>query len=156
MFEAQQTLTEKSSALNNQLNALREEETRLQGINRDLDQRIIALKEWIAVESVKPVPPIEELVKPGDTWSKQLIEAVAADAAITDTLDCLSAALRDDRIDLANWVKIVRNISRKQFFERALAKKIMQKQAENGLHSSHSQQPAIAPAVMAGVAPAWK
>jgi ESCRT-I complex subunit TSG101 len=50
--------------------------------------------------------------------------------AIEDTFYILDKALTDGRIDLQNFVKIVRSLSRKQFYERALASRIIQKQVE--------------------------
>ncbi len=63
-------------------------------------------------------------------YTCRLLECCAEDSGIDDTLYCLDRALADDRIDIANFLKITRQLARKQFAARALALKIHNKLTE--------------------------
>lgn len=63
-----------------------------------------------------------------DTWSQQLLECIAHDQAVDDTLAMLDRELADDHIELVDFLKQVRNLARTQFESRALSHKIFEKQ----------------------------
>jgi len=76
---------------------------------------------WLNEYENKQLADVDALVYPKDTWSAQLLDAVAEDAAITDTLFVLDRAIVAERIDLRTFLKQVRKLATQQFEARALA-----------------------------------
>ena len=66
----------------------------------------------------------EDLVVPSTKLSEQLLNVTAEDAAIEDIYGSIDVALRQGKIDLETSISTVRALARKQFYARALAKKI--------------------------------
>jgi len=64
------------------------------------------------------------------------MDLVSEDSAITDTLYVLDRALAEDRIDLKTFLKQVRKLASKQFFVRATAKQIVDRQKEKQVHDN--------------------
>lgn len=85
---------------------------------------------WIEINQGKDINNLsaDELIMPRDTWSKQLIENAAMDHAIEDTFYELDDALNKGLINLEEFLKHTRRLGREQFFARALAMKIHEKQ----------------------------
>lgn len=101
---------------------------------------------------------VEDVVVPPTRLQAQLLEAVAEDAAIEDVHFHLLAALKAGRIDLDSMLKEVRELSRRQFRARALARKIDaalaakaaaegSSQASGSRPVSGAMQPLIAPGI---------
>jgi Vps23 core domain/UEV domain len=67
---------------------------------------------------------IEDVVVPSTKLTEQLLNATAEDAAIEDIYGSIDEALRQGKIDLETSIATVRALARKQFYARALAKKI--------------------------------
>lgn len=57
--------------------------------------------------------------------SIRLIDLVAEDAAISDTLYQLNRALHNEKIDLERFLKATRILAREQFMKRALVERIL-------------------------------
>ena len=57
----------------------------------------------------------------------QILDAFAQDAAIEDAVYGLGEVLRAGRLDCSNYLKKVRNLSRKQFLQRVVMCKCEQK-----------------------------
>lgn len=55
----------------------------------------------------------------------RLIDLVAEDAAISDTLYQLNRALHNEKIDLERFLKATRILAREQFMKRALVERIL-------------------------------
>jgi ESCRT-I complex subunit TSG101 len=56
---------------------------------------------------------------------RRLIDLVAEDAAISDTLYQLNRALHNEKIDLERFLKATRILAREQFMKRALVERIL-------------------------------
>lgn len=102
----------------------------LKNLKGELEVANATMESWL--DANKDSPPIDLLktVEPQNVWTKQLIEAVAQDSAIDDTLYCLDRALGEDAITFKNYLKQVRKLTREQFFKRALTQKIVTKQRQ--------------------------
>jgi len=100
-----------------------EETNDLNILKNELETANSKLQTWL--DANKDSPPVDLLktVEPRNVWTKQLIEAVAQDSAIDDTLYCLDRALGEDAINFKNYLKQVRKLTREQFFKRALTQK---------------------------------
>lgn len=107
-------------------------------LKSELETANTILQTWL--DANKDSPPVDLLktVEPQNVWTKQLIEAVAQDSAIDDTLYCLDRALGEDAINFKNYLKQVRKLTREQFFKRALTTKIVQKQRQYRERSERS------------------
>ena len=57
----------------------------------------------------------------------QILEAVAVDSAIDDAIYTLGSSLHQGNIECEVYLKKVRNLSRKQFLQRAIVQKCKQK-----------------------------
>ena len=84
---------------------------------------------------------VDELVWCRDTWSAQLLSAVAMDVALDDTMTALDRALSEGALDCERFVKLLRGLSRQQYFTRALATRLQQRQGEARQSPSMQQQP---------------
>lgn len=110
----------------------------LKELKSELENANTKLQTWL--DANKDSPPVDLLktVEPQNVWTQQLIEAVAQDSAIDDTLYCLDRALGEDAINFKNYLKQVRKLTREQFFKRALTQKIVQKQRQQRERSERS------------------
>lgn len=67
---------------------------------------------------------VDDVIVPSDSCSRQMVECVAADMAIEDTLYALGVAVREGCVPFDAYLKKVRVLSREQFFHRFAAAKI--------------------------------
>jgi ESCRT-I complex subunit TSG101 len=106
------------------------ETNELKKLKGELEEANVKIESWL--DENKDNPPLDLLttVEPENVWTKQLIEAVAQDSAIDDTLYCLDRALGEDSITFKNYLKQVRKLTREQFFKRALTQKIVARQKQ--------------------------
>jgi len=122
--------------------AIEQQTNDFKNLKGELETANATIETWL--DENKDSPPIDLLttVEPQNVWSKQLIQAVAQDSAIDDTLYCLDRALGEDAINFKNYLKQVRKLTREQFFKRALTQKILEKQRqfrEQSERSAHYQ-----------------
>ncbi|KAJ1569886.1 hypothetical protein HK096_011063 [Nowakowskiella sp. JEL0078] len=89
----------------------------LQSKNRELVE---------SIESIKSQPDanVDEAITGGTVLNNQLLDVVAEDHAIDDTIQMLFEALDKHDTELAIFLKHVRSLAREQFMKRALIKKI--------------------------------
>lgn len=93
------------------------------------------LSQWLREnEHADGTIEVDSAIYVKDTWSKQLLDAVAVDHSIEDTLYELDRSLQDDRIECDQFLKVVRKRARDQFMARALQIKIMNKQQQQAGH----------------------
>lgn len=59
-----------------------------------------------------------------EVLNARLIDLVAEDNALSDTMYHLTRALEAERIDLDRYLKAVRSLSREQYMKRALIERI--------------------------------
>ncbi|KAI0030752.1 UEV domain-containing protein [Vararia minispora EC-137] len=112
--------------------AIRDEQARL-GAVRDVCAGVVermrrAVKdaeERVAEMRRKGEPPVDELVCSTSIVHNQLIDLVADDNAIEDTMYHLHRALNAGRIDLDRFLRTTRVLAEEQFMKRALAEKIL-------------------------------
>lgn len=104
---------------------LRQKETLEAEIQRiqDFKEKIIELAQ------ISGPLPAEELAKPEGPISTQLFHLTAEDLAYQDTIYSLSTAFNEGKtsLDLAVYLKTIRDLARKQFMARALRVKIRTK-----------------------------
>jgi len=109
---------------------MKQELDELQQLKTDLQTANVCLQSWLDKNSNKKPINLVEAVEPATGWTKQMMESVAKDCAIDDTLYSLDRALGEDLIDFKMYFKQVRKLLRQQFFHRALAQKIKLKQKQ--------------------------
>jgi len=95
-----------------------------------LEQETAKAQQELA-ESKRAPPSVDELIVPTDPLSEQLIDAVAAAAAKEDLMYHLQRALSEKKIDCDTFLKVVRQQARKQFFDKALVKKILRAKSQS-------------------------
>lgn len=91
-----------------------------------LEQTVEAAKQRIAELHAREEPDIDGVLSATSLVGNQLIELVAEDNAIEDTLYHLGRALNSEVLDLDRFLKQTRFLAREQFMRRALAQKISQ------------------------------
>ncbi|PWY99571.1 UEV-domain-containing protein [Testicularia cyperi] len=89
-----------------------------------LEETVTQTRERIAFLKGKEEPDPDSMVLATSIVGNQLVELVAEDNAIEDTLYQLGRALNAERIDLDRFLKQTRMLAREQFMKRALAHKI--------------------------------
>merc|ERR1711933_700144 len=95
---------------------------------QNLQIKIEATEQWLSANEKKEEIDIDEVVVPSDVWSKQCIDAVAMDFAITDVILELDRCLEDETIKLETYLKQISKMAREQFAQKALAKAVYKKQ----------------------------
>lgn len=91
-----------------------------------LEQTVEAAKQRITELHAREEPDIDGVLSATSLVGNQLIELVAEDNAIEDTLYHLGRALNSEVLDLDRFLKQTRFLAREQFMRRALAQKISQ------------------------------
>lgn len=120
-----------SSDLDRGLPAIEDEMSRLKAV-RDvcqttgdrLESSVNEITESIRSLQAKEEPDPDSMVLATSIVGNQLVDLVAEDNAIEDTLYHLGRALNAERIDLDRFLKQTRMLAREQFMKRALAQKI--------------------------------
>ena len=107
-----------------------EEKELLQQRRQNLQIKIEATEQWLKSNEKKEEIEIDEGVVPSDVLSKQCVDAVAMDFAITDVILELDRCLEDETIKLETYLKQVSKMAREQFAHKALAKAVYEKQNE--------------------------
>lgn len=82
------------------------------------------LTRWLAANDTGAQVDIDAITEPRDPLSKQLLHLVATDAAMEDCLYYLEKALMAGTLDSTEFFKQYRVISRDQFMQRALMKRV--------------------------------
>ncbi|KZO95258.1 UEV-domain-containing protein [Calocera viscosa TUFC12733] len=91
---------------------------RLEGVVREAEGRLGDVK-------ARGEPTVDEIVCADTIVGNQLIDLVAEDNAIEDTMYHLHRALNSGRIDLDRFIKTTRALAEEQFMKRALVEKIL-------------------------------
>ncbi|KZV72907.1 UEV-domain-containing protein [Peniophora sp. CONT] len=111
--------------------AIRDESARLTavrdvcgGVAARLRGAVQAAESNVAELRRKGDPPVDELVCAPSIVHNQLIDLVAEDNAIEDTIYHLHRALNAGRIDLDRFLRTTRSLAEEQFMKRALVEKI--------------------------------
>ncbi|KAI0082701.1 UEV-domain-containing protein [Panus rudis PR-1116 ss-1] len=112
--------------------AIRDEMARLEAV-RDVCQGVAARLRAVVSDGERNVaelkrkgdPDVDELVCSTTIVHNQLINLVAEDNAIEDTMYHLHRALNSGRIDLERFLRTTRVLAEEQFIKRALIEKIL-------------------------------
>ncbi|KAN0140855.1 UEV domain containing protein [Lactarius tabidus] len=111
--------------------AIRDEMGRLEavrdvcrGVATRLREAVEAAERGVAELKRKGDPPVDELVCSTSIVHNQLVELVAEDNAIEDTIYHLHRALNAGRIDLDRFLRTTRVLAEEQFMKRALIERI--------------------------------
>ena len=68
-----------------------------------------------------------------DVISRQLLRAVARDAALEDAMDCLDEGLEKGRVTLDEYLRLTRNLCKEQFMARAEVLVVRKHQHQRGI-----------------------
>jgi len=68
-----------------------------------------------------------------DPLSQQILNAVAKDQALEDTMDCLDEALDKGKVTLEDFLRLTRHLSKEQFIARAEALVVRKVQTGRGV-----------------------
>ncbi|WVF70517.1 hypothetical protein IAT40_005307 [Kwoniella sp. CBS 6097] len=112
--------------------AIRDEMARLEAVRkvcdstgRKLGDVVHAGEERIAELEGKGETSVDELVCGISIVHNQLIDLVAEDNAIEDTIYHMTRALDAERVDLDRYLKSIRSLAREQYMKRALIERIL-------------------------------
>lgn len=93
-----------------------------------LESKDKELEKWLKENEKKTDINIDEVLKPRDVLSKQFLQLTADDAAMEDVLYNYDKALSYESIELPEYLKAIRTLTREQFLNRALIRKVGEKQ----------------------------
>ncbi|KAI9183366.1 Suppressor protein stp22 of temperature-sensitive alpha-factor receptor and arginine permease [Blastocladiella emersonii ATCC 22665] len=99
------------------------EEKALAGNLAFVDKTLGDFAATVAAWRDRPEEGVDDVLVCTDPVQAQVLDAVAEDHAIEDTLYLLGKALDDGKVDPATYLKHVRSLAKEQFMHRALAKK---------------------------------
>eukprot|EP01086_Lenisia_limosa_P007818 TRINITY_DN28143_c0_g1_i1.p1 TRINITY_DN28143_c0_g1~~TRINITY_DN28143_c0_g1_i1.p1 ORF type:complete len:354 (-),score=86.71 TRINITY_DN28143_c0_g1_i1:57-1118(-) len=120
----QTTLSDEEARIQARVTMLRKAEEDIDALIAQATEEETTLQSQVADGSGKPIATTDDVYSP-DLHGDQLIEMVAEDAAYEDTLYKLSRWLLQEKVQLEDFLKDVRDLSRKQFFCRALINKLL-------------------------------
>ncbi|WWC58645.1 uncharacterized protein I303_101189 [Kwoniella dejecticola CBS 10117] len=113
--------------------AIRDEMSRLEAVKkvcdstgRKLGDVVHSGQERVAELEGKGEISVDELVCGISIVHNQLIDLVAEDNAIEDTIYHMTRALDAERVDLDRYLKSIRSLAREQYMKRALIERILQ------------------------------
>jgi ESCRT-I complex subunit TSG101 len=111
--------------------AIRDEMARLEAVKKVCDTVGARLDEVVAKGSERVADlesrgdvSVDEVVCSISIVHNQLVDLVAEDNAISDTIYHVTRALDAERIDLDRYMKAVRSLAREQYMKRALIERI--------------------------------
>ncbi|ODV63929.1 ubiquitin-binding ESCRT-I subunit protein STP22 [Ascoidea rubescens DSM 1968] len=90
-----------------------------------LNEKTLEAQNVINTADTLPDPNVEEIICAETVLFNQLYHLVSDDTAISDTLYALNKAYDSGKISFDSFLKYSRNLSRDQFFKRALINKIV-------------------------------
>jgi len=114
--EQKKTLTNTKAMLQSQISELNQHTSE---ISEAIQKHAAASKE------LKPVD-VDELAKPTDARSRQILDLVVTDASLTDCLFFVDKGLFKGKLTLDDHLKQVRKLAKQQFMVRAHLMKIIQ------------------------------
>ncbi|KAH7352006.1 hypothetical protein KP509_19G024800 [Ceratopteris richardii] len=89
------------------------------------------LETWLTANDKKNVDiNVDDAFEPCDALSHQLLQCTAKDLAIEDAFYCLDRAAQEASLPVETYLRLVRTLSREQFFHRAVGIKIQATQAQ--------------------------
>ncbi|WRT64208.1 uncharacterized protein IL334_001137 [Kwoniella shivajii] len=113
--------------------AIRDEMARLEAVKkvcdstgRKLGDVVKAGEDRVAELEGKGEVSVDELICGISIVHNQLIDLVAEDNAIEDTIYHMTRALDAERVDLDRYLKSIRSLAREQYMKRALIERILQ------------------------------
>ncbi|KAG2374901.1 hypothetical protein C9374_010275 [Naegleria lovaniensis] len=128
-IEAEFKTQNQLSAREKQLEVIEQRmKTELEQIEKDKEnllQKKASLEEWINNNENKPID-VDTIINPQDMQSKQILDLTSEDNAIDDVIYYLEKKLHAKQISLQEWLEQIRELSRQQFFKKALIKKMAQ------------------------------
>lgn len=140
LFNAQAELRQRSEQLSKGLKEMGDEK---EGLEQQLQMVLMnsdVLEGWLRENEGKARGRlngvnVDDAFECVDVLSKQMLDCTASDLAIEDVVYSLDKALQDGAIPVDEYLKNVRSLSRKQFYDRATAAKVravqMQSQVAN-------------------------
>lgn len=89
------------------------------------------LETWLSANDKSNVEvDIDGAFEPCNALSRQLLECTASDLAIEDALYCLDQAAQKGIVPVNSYLRLVRTLSREQYFHRAVAAKVRAAQGQ--------------------------
>lgn len=109
---------------------------------KSLNEEKHSLEEWVkGVGNTKEELQIDEMLRYKNILDEQLVDCKANDLAYTEALDQVDEAFVQGVISQERYMKDLRNVSRDQFYTRALRRKIektVSRDGQNGSSSGHT------------------
>ena len=138
----QEQIRARRAALGAELQTMEAETRQLEEAREAMRGKRREVEQWLSAnEAGAGAKTVDELVWCRDTWSRQLMEAVSLDVALDDSMTALDRALSEGVVDVEKFVKLMRGLSRQQYFHKAIALQLQHRQTEaKQLHQTHPQQ----------------
>ena len=118
----QEQIRTRRAALEAELHTAEQESRQLEEAREAIRSKRKEVDDWLSLhEAGAGLRGVDELVWCRDTWMRQLLESVSMDVALDDCMTALDRALSEGRLDVDKWVKLMRGVSRQQFFHKQTA-----------------------------------
>ncbi|KAH7280512.1 hypothetical protein KP509_36G000500 [Ceratopteris richardii] len=131
VFTVQSQLKQRKDDLHQGIENIQQEKVKLECQVQTFRHNINMLGSWIKENNEAFCDfDIDDAFQPCDGLSKQMLECSSVDLALEDVLYSLDKAVQEGSIPVDAYLKQVRNVSREQFFHRAIAVKIQAAQRE--------------------------
>eukprot|EP01091_Cochliopodium_minus_P000898 TRINITY_DN107_c0_g1_i1.p1 TRINITY_DN107_c0_g1~~TRINITY_DN107_c0_g1_i1.p1 ORF type:complete len:431 (+),score=127.43 TRINITY_DN107_c0_g1_i1:33-1325(+) len=134
MNKVQLELTNRESSIENTLTSYNNEILSLNNSINFYQLRINNVDEWISKNNSNEEISVDSIVVPTSVLSNQLLNLVAENFAIDDTIHKLTDAFYQNVVDQDFFVKNMRDLTRDQFIKLSLIKKISQILGAKGIN----------------------
>ncbi|CAD7928881.1 unnamed protein product [Amoebophrya sp. A120] len=118
-------LQQHGNQLRNTVQDLEAEAKKQDQIIEELEQTKLALQAAIKRAEDEKDVNIDEFLEPRDVLSRQLVDLIAEDCALEDSLSQLDESLKEKTLTVDAWLLEVRDCVKRQFYARELKKKVM-------------------------------
>eukprot|EP01090_Pellita_catalonica_P019989 TRINITY_DN6952_c0_g1_i1.p1 TRINITY_DN6952_c0_g1~~TRINITY_DN6952_c0_g1_i1.p1 ORF type:complete len:206 (-),score=21.14 TRINITY_DN6952_c0_g1_i1:37-654(-) len=109
---------------------LKQEKRRLAHEAQDLDRKIVEVNGWLQSKGAggNGGSDVDAMTQPSDSYSQQLLNLVAEDAAIDDAIYHVERNVYNGNINAQDFIRSIRQLSKRQFLARATIEKVKQQQ----------------------------
>ncbi|OAF72070.1 ESCRT-I complex subunit VPS23 [Intoshia linei] len=122
LLDGQQRLLAYCNQIEDETNKVKQENERLSAKNKELDSKISNFRKDILTKNDENLN-YEEAVKPQTPFFKQLLDATAEEQSICDVLHLLKDSYENSGLSIYDYLKKVREYSKKRYFLRHTIKK---------------------------------
>lgn len=125
-FKAHADLSRREDAIQSGIVTLTKQKQELRDEKQKCERELKEIEDKL--ETLRNMDDPSKMIQPADVWSEQVFDLVASINAYDDLIFSVEDALENGVIELDKALRLVRQVARVQFMDKALAQKVFQAQ----------------------------